>query len=306
MKKICIATLTHNDTRREHFLQLTVETLLQSTNIPAIDWYIHCNGYNQNIISVVEQLKTTYQDKVNFTFTYSDINKGVGAGINALNSFLLDYEYTLFLEGDWITLPEHISGHAEWFNSCITYLDTHSYIDQILLRRYLNDVDDRQYGYGYWINKRNIKNITITDNRFIELVKRDYTNNPHIRRNQTYYNLGIFPLKEFYDADGNPTEIKGKTDWGQAEIQAESKGHNLGSSYLAFGNMVHADQWKFNNNWTDVVTNITACNKYDEPGASKCKYGYLFPEERFCGVCDHTKDFTDLEQHNWQYERTYY
>lgn len=306
MNKVCIATLTHDAPQRARFLQLTVETLLQSTPIPVIDWYIHCNGYNEDIIAVVEQLKTIYQDKVNFTFTYSEINKGVGAGINALNSLLLDYEYTLFLEGDWITLPEHISGHTNWFNNCVTYLDTHSHIDQILLRRYVNDVDDRQYGYGYWIKPDNIKSITITDNRFIELVKRDYTNNPHIRRNSKYYSLDIFPLKEFYDIDGTPTEIKGKSDWGQAEIQAESKGHYLGSSYLAFGNMVHADQWRFDNNWDDLVNNITACDKYDESGLSKCKYGYLFPKEKFCGLCDHTKDFTHLEKHNRQYEQTYY
>lgn len=306
MNKVCIATLTHDSPTREKHLQLTVDTLMQSTDMPIIDWYIHCNGYNQAIISVVEQLKTTYQDKVNFTFTYSEINKGVGAGINALNSLLLDYEYTLFLEGDWITLPEHISGHTNWFNSCVAYLDAHSDIDQIILRRYQHDIDDRQFGYGYWIRPDNMKSITTADNRYIELVKRDYTNNPHIRRNSKYYNLGIFPLKEFYDEEGNPTELKGKDDWGQAEIQAETKGHFLGSSYLAFGNMVHADHWKFEDNWNELVNSITACDKYDEPGASKCKYGYLFPNERFCGLCDHTKNFTDLEKHNWQYEQTYY
>jgi hypothetical protein len=305
MKKFCIATLTHDAPQRANFLQLTVESLMSSTSVPSVDWYVHSNGKNTEIVNTVDTLKTQYPS-VNFIFTYSDKNMGVGAGINALNSHLLDYEYVLFLEGDWITLPEHISGHTDWINSCIQYLDTNTNIDQILLRRYISDVDDRQYGYGYWINENNIKKINTTNNIFLDLVKKEYTNNPHIRRNKKYYEVGIFPLNEFYDEDGNPTELKHMKDWGQAEIQAESKGESLGSTYLMFGNMVHCDMWEYGLDWQRLSNLITGCDKYDVRGASKCKYGYLFPPERFCQVCDHNKNFTGLELHDRKYIDTFF
>lgn len=300
MEKFCIATLTHDGPGRDKYLKLTIDTLLENTNVTNLEWFIHCNGTSESVYSVVNEAKERYKNLVTFHFSVDVTNRGVGAGINKLNEYTTDYKYTLFLEGDWITLPLSISGHDKnWLNNCLSYLENNDHIDQVALRRYLHDVDDRQYGYGHWIKKDNIKQI---NHPFIDLVAKDYTNNPHIRRNSKYYELGIFPLPEFYDEQGNPTELKDKPMWGQAEIQSERKGHALGSTFMSFGNIVHCDQilrYYLGDNWDELQQKLTKC-KFNAP----CKYGYLFSHDRFCHFCNNSLGFDDLERHNQQYEKS--
>lgn len=299
----CISTLTHNDTNRDIFLKKTIDSFIKNTEINhTIDWYIHCNGESELISNVITNSINLYNDKINFHYSYSIINNGVGAGINYLNNLTKEYKYTLFLEGDWVTLPNEISGHKNWLEDSINYLEQNNHISQVLLRRYISDLDDRMYGYGYWIRKDNIKNIVTMENEYIELVKKEYTNNPHIRRNEDFYKVGIFPLNEFYDENGDPIEIKGKSMWGQAEIQAEFKGYSIKSSYLSLGNMVHCEHWDFYEKYDELYNNTKTCKKYLDKGKLGCKYGYFFPDEKFCQICDHSKNFSDLERHEQEYE----
>ena len=290
--KFCIATLTHSAPNRDKFLRLTIKTFFENTALPKIEWYIHCNGMDQSIIDVVHEAKELYSDRATFHFTISE-NKGVGYGINCLNEQTIQYEYTLFLEGDWITIPTD----KNWLNGCLNYMESDDLVDQILLRRYLHDVDDRQFGFGYWIRK---DNITLIENQFLKLKKKEYTNNPHIRRNKRFYEVGIFPLEEFI-IDGQPTELKGEANWGQAELKAEPLGYKLHSVYLMMGTMVHCDHFPIYDDWVKLEETKTKCQYYKE-----CKYGYLFANERFCGLCDKDASFSDLERHNQLYERTYY
>jgi hypothetical protein len=298
-----ISTLTHNDIKRDVYLKNTIDSFIENTTYEGkIDWFIHCNGKSDLIFDVVTNAMTLYSDRVNFHYSFSEINKGVGAGINHLNNLTKKYRYTLFLEGDWICLPPKISGHTNWLQDCINYLEQNNHISQVLLRRYISDLDDRMYGYGYWIREDNIKNVVRMDNEYVELVKKEYTNNPHIRRNDDFYSVGIFPLNEYYDEDGNPIELKGKSMWGQAEIQAESKGYKINTSYLAFGNMVHCEHWSYYGKYNELKDNAQTCMKYKNTGYLGCKYGYFFPDKKFCEVCDHSKNFSDLERHEQEYE----
>lgn len=295
----CIATLTHPDTNRDKFLELTINSFLENTNISGINWYIYINGVSTEIFSKCNELQIKWKDRINLITIQSNTNLGVGAGINRLNNLIRDYKYTLFLEGDWITLPKDISGiDTYWVErsiDCMKLLD----LDQIQLRKFQNDTDNRQFGLAYWTNPKNVIGY-IGD--YVLLNEREYTNNPHIRKNSTYYNLGILPLKEFYDERGNPTELKTSTHWGQAEIHAENKGKELKSAWLKGGNMVHCDHWHYNMDWEKVKTDITGCG-YKTNSVINCKYGFTFPKEQFCKQCDDTKDFTDLEEHNWRFEK---
>jgi hypothetical protein len=301
MKKVCIATLTHPSIDRDKFLDATVRSFIQSTSFDKIDWYIFINGKSLELKNTCLALANEFKDKVNFYFTFNDKNLGVGAGINSLNKQLEQYKYTYFLEGDWITLPPDISGFSkEWFNLTVEYFENNPNIDQILFRKYLNDTDDRQFGYGYWITKDNVSKTEKVGNlTLIHLNKKEYTNNPVFRRNKTFYDLEIFPLDEFFNSKGEAEEIKGGEFWGQAEINAEPKGFKLKSGYYMFGNTVHCDQWSMLLDWDKVKQKINSCNLYNLPSYSKCKYGYLFlNKEKMCSICDHTKDFTDLERHS--------
>lgn len=300
MKRFAIGTLTHDDIKRDEYLGNTIVSFLDSIDYPErIDWFIYHNGsIDSPIFDVIETVSHDYIDKVKFSFRCGMVNNGVGYGINQLNTYLKDYQYSLFLEGDWLTLPQNISGkNKNWLVDSLDLMDKEN-LDQIQLRRYLNDVDDRQFGLGYWTNERNVEKI---EDGYVFLKEREYTNNPHIRRNQTYFDLGIFPLQEFFDEEGNPTELKTSTHWGQAEVKAEGLGKQLKSAWLKGGIMVHCDHFNYDD-WNHVEQSIKGCD-YDDGSLVHCKYGFLFPREEFCTHCRKDKDFRDLEEHNWIFER---
>lgn len=292
MKKFCISTLTHNDVNRDLYLELTITNFLENTIIENIDWYILINGKSDLIEEKLKILIEKYKN-INFITIKSDINLGVGTGINLLNTYTENYEYVLFIEGDWLLLDEKSTNfNKNWLNECLIFLETNNDIDQIYLRKYLNDIDDRQFGYGYWIKNENILKI---ENDFLFLKEKDYTNNPTLRRNKSFYELNIFPLNEYFDEDNNPTEIKGLRDWGQAEINVGENGKKLKTVYLLFGVFVHIDNYIIYNK-----NENKGCYKFEK---YNCKYGFLYPLEKFCIGCDLTKDFTNLESHNHFYER---
>ena len=302
MKKINIGTLTHDAPNRDKFLKLTINTFMENTNVPeCISWFIYINGgYDSPVILAIREMTEKWGDKVNFHIFCEGKNMGVGYGINRLNEWLKFSEFSLFLEGDWITLPESLSGcDKNWLVDCVNLLETNKEIDQVQLRRFQHDVDDRQFGYGHWIRPNNIKD---EDDKFIYLNQREYGNNPTVRRNSTHFEHGIFPLQEFIDDNGEPQELKGNPLWGQAEIVASRIGkEHLGTAFLKFGNFVHCDHWKYDDDFERASNDIKGCG-FKTNSLVNCKYGYMYPSEAFCLACRKSKNYTDLEEHNWFYE----
>lgn len=303
MSKFCIGTLTHDSPNRDVFLRWTIDSFMLNTNvIKGTKWYVYHNGPSGGVNDIAfNEMKEKWGHIVDFELHHTGQNMGVGYGINALNQHLKSYEYSLFLEGDWITLPEVISGfNKDWLNDCISLLDKDIEVDQIQLRRYLNDIDDRQYGFGYWIRRANIKKET---DKFIYLHQREYGNNPTVRRNQKHYDVGIFPLKEFINENNEPQELKGNPFWGQAEIVASGLGYKLGSVTLKFGNFVHCDHWQEHGiDFESAINRIKGCGYKTASQTINCKYGFTFPREQFCLACRKSQDFTDLEEHNKFFE----
>ena len=60
-----------------------------------------------------------------------------------------------------------------------------------------------------------------------------------------FFDVGIFPMQEFINEDGDPTELKKCRNWGQAEIQSAPLGKQLKSAWLQGVNMVHCDHFKY-------------------------------------------------------------
>ena len=119
--KFCVCTLTHDSHDRANYLKQTITTFMNSTNFSEkIDWYILSNGINDELLSVFEWAKKTYSNDVNWNIDINEINVGVGAGINQLHTKALHYEYIFFLEGDWVSLPPHVSGHSNnWLHNSV-------------------------------------------------------------------------------------------------------------------------------------------------------------------------------------------
>ena len=290
MKKFCIATLTHNIEPRKDLLKNTIKLLVDNSSYPAFDWFVLINGYNDGWDQVIQELTDFHQNKINFKFILSEKNLGVGGGINYLNEETKDYEYTLFLEGDWYSVNTKFSGLSkEWIQECLNYLDNNQEISQVILRKYIHDTDDRMYGYGYWITPENVLKV---DGNFIHLKHKKYTNNPVIRRTQHFFEKGIFPLDEFFKEDGSSLEVKGNPEWGQAEIIAEPKGYQLNSVYLGFGIFVHGDGWHYGIDWDNM----------EPKGCGNCKYGLIYPNKYWCAMCSKNNSFTYFAQHQTKYE----
>lgn len=298
MKKVCILTLTHDLSGRSKALEDTIDTFCENYIGPKIDWYIICNGRNNDIDQVVSESIEKWNYLFNFNYQVLEINLGVGVGLNKLNEFGKEYEYSFLLEGDWINMPYHVSGHdSNWFWNSIQFLDDNKDIQHIQYRRFIDDVEDRQFGIGFRVLDSNLLE-KVGD--FQIMKDWEYGNNPSLRRNQFFWEVGIFPLQEFFDDYGSPTELKESTHWGQAEIVA-SQYKNIKSAWLYLGNFIHHEFWFFGKDWESWKNKKFGCNKYEMSGWNVCKYGYLFPNHYFCGSCKLNNGLSDLERHSHEY-----
>lgn len=306
MKNLSLTTLTHTDARRQEFLVKCVKSVVVNTNLDSkVNWYVLINNYNsswENTINRIQDLAA----KSNFDihFYKSEKNLGVGGGINYLNNLVKDYEFSVFIEGDWLCIPQELSKiDNNWLIDSIDYMNSNTEIDCIQLRRYLNDVDHRRFGFAHWIRTSNLEKIqTFKNKTYFYLKEREYTNPPTIRRHSRFFDIGLFPLDEWFNDDGNSLEVKGNPLWGEAEIRKESLGKQLNTVYLAFGNFVHLDDWPGPVEQEELKKfKIEGCNKYN----GGCKYGFLISDEKFCKCCRFNKKFVDLDIHNHYYERVF-
>ena len=301
MKKFCVLTLTHESNNRPEYLKDTVNSFLDNTEFDeVIDWFIYINKTNPEFISICNELIDQYKHRVDFKIVHSNVNNGVGYGINRLNELSINYEYSLFLEGDWKCMTSEISGQPNtWLKTSIELLDQNTDTDAVFLRRYINDYESRSTGiFSYYC----VKNTEVLVNDglkyFISPVN-VYTNNPLIRRNKYFYDNKTFPLQEFFDVNGNPTELKVNDaiydDWGKAEIKAQPVNKKVKYILLAWGNFCHIDNMgDFDKQTQKFVEqeSTSGCKKYNN-GQSKCKFGYYNMSPHFCTLC--STDISELE-----------
>lgn len=294
--KFCISTLLHNHEQASSLFKTVVQQFVKNTALPSniknsnnkVDWYVRLNGHSLEIENTLRNLNDVYKHSIDWHVDVGQ-NIGVGAGINYLNKMCSEYEYNLFLEGDWICLdPEVANIPSNWLQTSLNLLEEHPTIGQVFLRRHVSDKEDRQYGMHDWFLHNKNPKIVVRDNvEFVQLKHGRYTNNPVLRRQKDFFNVGIFPLNEYYDCDGKPTEIKITTnttgpDWGKAEIEAFDKGKDLETLWLWPGIFHH-------------VRNI-GVNDITAP-CSNCKYGFLNPSNWFCASCSTVDEFYELQNH---------
>ena len=308
-KNFCILTLTHESSNRHIYLKETVDHFLKNTEYDEIfDWYIYINKTNENFKSVCDELIKTYKDIVNFKIIHSNVNNGVGYGINRLNDLSYDYTYSLFLEGDWKCISPEISGQPKsWLKSSIKILQENKDIDAVFLRRYMNDYESRSTGNWSQYCTKNSNIQSIDGLKYFIVPMNGYTNNPLVRRNKYFFDKKIFPLDEFFNADGIPTELKvddmtGES-WGLAEVNACIRvctyAHKKSKyAMLLWGMFCHIDNMNdFNVSTQTFIADPSrqGCKKY-ECGQSKCKFGYFSIAPHFCSICGIEVSLLNLEK----------
>lgn len=310
VKKFCISTLTHKEDKRYIKLDSTIESFIRHTNLPftKIDWYVYCNGYDDSTVAILNNFIDKYKNFIKFVVVYSNINNGVGYGINRLNELTKDYEYTLFLEDDWVCLHQEDGGvDRNWLINCLNILDNDKSIDCFFLRRYGHIIDMRQTRLQV---DGQITNPTfkVKDFDYYIIETPSYSNNPLLRRNSAFFDKKIFPFPEFVN-NGLPTEIKGLVNWGQAEIAAckhlKENNIRLKIAFPKLGNFLHFDS---NSGAIDIKTlrgtKIAEefCENYKN-GMSGCKFGFLKNvQPHICIICKKETEYNDTDklfQNEW-------
>ena len=303
INNFCICTLTHNAEDRAEALKYTVSSVMDNYKGNKFEWFIIVNITNEDIDEVLQEMQSKYSDKVQFNITINDKNLGPGGGINMLNELSKAYEYSLFIEGDWMIVPDWVTGNSDWIQNSVQLLEENQDISVIHYRRYLDDLDDRQYGISYWLVPENVEGMKyVNGDSFVILKNREYTNNPIMRRMSHMYDKGVFPLRTYLNEDGSSREIKGNHEWGQAELIAMGLSKPLiKGAWLEFGNFVHVEDWKYKDRWNEYVEDEFGCGTYGFKTHNRCKYGYLTPAHYFCGMCEKNLNLTDLERHSQLY-----
>jgi len=295
MNNFCICTLTHHQDDRPLALKYTIDTFLNNWNGSSFEWFILVNVSNSKMDEVLEYIQSEYPD-IKWNIHINNVNTGPGVGINKLNRLSKNYEYSLFIEGDWITIPNWVSGMSnEWVQNSIKLFEEYPELDQIQYRRYLDDTDDRQYEYTRMFINKNIKEVKFNGDTFLILHRGRYVNTPSMRRMSSFYEKEVFPLDEFYDDAGNPTEIKGNSDWGMSEINATKKKLNI--ALLEYGNFLHFENWFFKDDWNGWLEKEYGCDKVFK-GKTPCKYGFITPNIFYCAACSLDEGIADIAQHN--------
>lgn len=145
----------------------------------------------------------------------------------------------------------------------------------------------------------NLTTIDFNNIKYRFINNANYTNNPQIRRNKRFYDIGIFPLPEYNN------ETKGSDNWGKAEIDRMSLGaEKLTTYYLNLGIMGHHEyiervipNYQANKLTSDLdISSFTNYCKFN----SLCKYGFITNNinTEFCDVCNNSIINEPIQTHD--------
>lgn len=285
-KRFAIAILTHNEADRADALLRTFIALVNNTTYGnVIPCYIFVNGSNSDIDTVVSHIMNAYSNAFDFTVAKCTDNNGCSFGVNEVNYMVKDYEYVLFLEGDWVLLN---NTPKKWLENCLHHLDTNPNVDQIYLRRITSSLECRQfYGTPYMVDGSMHENHRVFSKSHMHI----YTNNPVIRRNKAFYDKGVLPLPYIEN------ETKHSENWGLAEIQHENKAE-LNSDIYRRGIFVHIfPQWFTAESQFGKGMHFQPCLEHPIP-CKECRFGFIHREEPgWCKICleNPTEDYDIIE-----------
>ncbi len=294
MEKFAISTLTSRN--KIGFLTDLVNSM---EGLPKFPWYIYSNGSDEKQEQFLKSPFITDRCIVKF----GQENKGVGYGINQAAEMVKHYKYTLFIEDDWYHLPVGLTGYKiSWLYDCIDYLDENPDVDGIVLRKYIWRSEVSMHNHHLAFNSETDKIIKYQGIKIIT-TNFDYANSPHIRRNKSCYEKGIFPQIEHPEetkpvganwAGNIPDKIAGHFG---SEGQAVQKGKENGLKFVGLLNGIFTHEYD-SKKWKNKDL---GCGEYSV-GESTCKYGFFDREDVFCQVCSNKEDLTYYKEH---FERFY-
>lgn len=302
---------TENAQPKDQSLRLTIENYIEyADKLPDV-WAIYCNSYDKHMKYIIEEKKRDHPE-IEWRVVYNENNMGVSVGINRVNEMVSDCDYVLFLEDDWILLPNNVSGVSDLaIFSSIQFLKYNQEYDTVVLRRYVNDIENSVFFSPVTQDDRRIE---FGEDIFYTASDWKYVNTPHIRKNKVYEDK-IFPLNE-------AKELKGSDIWGQGENTARNAWnlkavqlnvgiflHHINAYELAIGDVT---EW---NSWCDPLPDhlqqdLTEFPKHQcdmwDTGSTSCKYGWFNVSTGVCQLCRKDEgpgSWKGIKNHGEHYKR---
>lgn len=250
----CVTLLTCNN---RNTTEKVIRSFINNTNFDDLDFYVYAQGCTDEYISELKSIVHPSINKINFHWIIKKENKGLTYALNELNEAVKDYEYSLFLEDDWICVTEN----KEWMNDSITFLETNKDVSTLFLRKWCSDGEKHIYGWNrtieYFIHKnkgnfnyenkmKDSEKFTVNSTIFQHIPEYLYSNNPNIHSNKDYYRTGIFPFiphedikDSFSDWDSSNSSDKTTACWGHSEAYSMEKHLGLKAYYVDNGVFAH-------------------------------------------------------------------
>ena len=274
--KCCIAILTDAfKPDRPGYLERTVDALIANTWLPSnqVAVQIFCDGFNNKIIQAIKSCvdKMVAKDINVLDTVFSNGRMGCGAMVNIVWEQTRHFKYTLFLEGDWLLMNDTPD---TWLFDMLEFMDKNQEVDTIWLRKYLSQMEMRQYCvFNILLNPNNyLGQCSINGMPARVCTNQIYSNNPHLRRNHSYED--VLPL----DVDAENPDTPDSANWSNPEISAEARLHSKLVIYPNNGLFAHAE---FVDRDCNGNAQVVSC-KYS---MKQCKLGYCSLNHDWCPYC---------------------
>jgi len=265
----------------------------------ALDWHIYSNGSSPEQEEYLNYLHSEWFGPGLFQFNirFGKENGGVGYGVNRAADMVKDYEFVLYLEDDWFHLPKELTDVTnDWLPKAINLFDKFPNLDLLLLRRYLYRSEADHHGFSRHFDSENFNEIDFQGLRILSS-DFDYCNTPHLRRNKSLYDKGVYPVNQDAEARTEVKKVGGSfpsmpnKGWPEQIAKVRGRENGLVCWQLFPGIFAHEHS---------SVKIQEYCGKYNV-GGTTCKYGFATIEpERFCDHCLHTDGLRYFNNH---YER---
>jgi hypothetical protein len=191
-----------------------------------------------------------------------------------------DFTYVLHLESDFEHLPQEITGEDKmWLHRALDFMESGECC-YLYGRRITGEKEMMLHWWSKWMERLQ------GEGPYLRCFGFKWSNNPHLRKNESIYKAGTLPLDITKDG------AKGTANWCRPELEALP----IPKPWIhKWGLFVHELPKQ-----PEVLTKKGCGMK-----PFGCKYGFFRDgQDAFCRCCDRKLDFRDMKQHEHRFGAT--
>jgi glycosyltransferase involved in cell wall biosynthesis len=263
---------------RRHYLERCVDSFLANCYYRPLVFCIYSNGSTDDTEDWIQGMQKAYGVEWRLGISHSD--GGCARGTNASIEMACELKYQIHLESDFEHLSPAESGvDRMWLHRALEFMES-AECDYMYLRRMRDEKEMMMHWWSQWMPK-----VDAERTEYLRCPGFWWSNNSTLFRNEALYGCGTLPLDEAKDG------AKGSDGWSQPELTAARPPN---AWIHKWGMFVH--ERMPGEDFTQA-----GCGAYGPFGRSGCKYGFWGPSNAWCGMCDHSRDFRDMDDHKTRY-----